>query len=202
MKDFLAVITWEHFLVIWGFVAPGIAWLVTRRWERKSQEILWKHEKEMRDEQRKIEDERMQTERENNEIEAERDRMRDIYTRFLKGAAAIDIASTQSAASDKRSGVNSATPDFALSFQQLLLVASVETARPAVEVWNEAMKLSRLAFADQSADELRTIIRDARRRFVTEARKDIDDPLERTAHTGISSGPAITIGGFHLGDAG
>jgi hypothetical protein len=196
-----AAITWERLLVIWGFVAPGIAWLATRGWERKSQEILWKHEKEMRGEQRKIEDERMQAEREQKAIEAVRERMRDIYTRFLEGASAIDVASAYEFRDQSGTGVNAATPGFVLSFQQLLLVASLETAELAVEVWNQTLKLSRLHLGDPTTDEIRTAIRDARRRFVTEAREDIEDPRERTAHPGVSL-KVPTLGGFHLVDAG
>src|SRR5206468_12400315 len=113
-------------LVLWGLVAPAIAWLVTRNWDRRIQEAAWRHEKEIRDEQTKNEEVRLKADRERESLEGERERMRDVYTRFLKGASAMYVASDLGYNDVKRAAVKEATPDFVLSFQQLLLIASLE----------------------------------------------------------------------------
>ena len=202
MNAFLAVFTWERFLVVWGLIAPAITWLVTRRWESKNRLEIWNHENELRKEQVSMEEKRRQEERERAEVQQLRERMRDSYTRFLAGASAITLAVDLGPNERRTQAFTDCLPDFALSFQQLLLVASTHSARPAVEVWNRIAQLTQLSQDDAALPELKEALRKARSRFVSEAREDLNDPLVRNSNPGITIEPAVSIGGFDLEDAG
>jgi len=202
MDTLVTALTWERLLVIWGFLAPAIAWVATRSWERKSRLDLWDHENELRKEQIALEEKRQQEDRKREEVEQLRERMRDTYTRFLKGASAATlVADGDSINLQAQTSVHHIS-DFVLSFQQLILIASTDTARPAVEIWRLIEQLKRLPRGDDATPELKEKLMKARSRFVSEAREDLENPLIRNSNPGVTVKPAITAGGFHLTDVG
>lgn len=202
MDRFLEVFSWERLLVVWGLLAPAIAWFVTRRWDRANQFVLWKHEGDLRAEQDKRDEKTREQEEARVETDALRVHMRDTYTRFLATASMISLATEIRQADQRTQAIDSALRDFTLSFQQLLLVASVEVAAPAVDVWKQTVALTRLERNDAGVADVRESLGRARSRLVAEARNDLDDPVTRNANPGITIRPALTAGGFHLDDVG
>jgi len=199
---FLAQFTWERFLVLWGLVVPGLAWIATRRWERANEKARWEHEADVRKEADSAEASRREAERRQSAIETLRERMRDAYTRFLAGATALTIGADLRYPEERKAATDAALPDFVLSYQQLLLVASNDAARAAIDVWKAVSILISPAVPDAEKTTLRDQIATSRTRFVHEAREDLDDPVTRNANPGIVVRPALTAGGFHVDNVG
>ena len=198
----VASFTWERFLVLWGLITPAVAWIATRRWERKNQRAAWDNERAMWQERVRVEEERAKQDRERARVEGMREQMRKTYTGFLTGASAMEAVSNINSESDRKTAYRSALPEFSQRFQESLLCASAETAAAAVTLWNEARKLATVFGAGPSEAEVKSPYRKARRSFVIEARADVEDPDGRTAHPGVKIEPALKIGGFSLEDAG
>jgi hypothetical protein len=199
---FLSQFTWERFLVVWGLVVPGIAWIATRRWERANEKARWGHEADVRKQADSAEASRREAERRQSALEALRERMRDTYTRFLAGATALTIGADLRYPEERKAATDAALPDFVLSYQQLLLVASNDAAQAAVDVWKAVNLLISSAVPDAEKTSSRDQIASGRTRFVHEAREDLDDPITRNANPGLVVQPLLTAGGFHLEDVG
>jgi hypothetical protein len=188
--------------VILGLLAPPIAWICTRNWDRKNQLALWEHEFERVKRQAEQEDSRESAKRERDCVIALQTSMQDAYTRFLAGASGLALAAQRQFEDERSKAIEEAQPDFVLSFQQLLLVTSNQAAKAAVSLWNGVLKKSNGGLSPGEDKELDNEIRAARRQFVIEARLDIESPEERNSNPGITLTPSLTVGGFQLEDAG
>jgi len=194
--------TWERFLVLWGLLAPPIAWIITRRWERANQRATWDHEFLRWKDQLQLEDARTDRERERQQLTAVKSSMRDVYTRFMAGASAVRVATELPFEDERTAALEKAMPDLVLSFQQLLLLASNDCATKAVDLWNHVVKLASEGRANGAPKELSEHVRTARRAFLIEARADLEAPMDRTADPGLTIRPVLEIGGFTIADAG
>jgi len=202
LMDIANILTWERLLVLWGLLAPPVAWIITRRWERANQRATWDHEFQRWKEQLQLEDARADREREREQVAALKASMRDVYTRFLAGASGVRVASELPFEDERTAALAQAMPDLVLSFQQLLLLASSDCATKAVDLWNHVVQLASEGRAQGAPKELSDKVRAARLPFLIQARADIENPKDRTAHTGIAIRPLLQIGGFTIADAG
>jgi hypothetical protein len=202
MDILLGVFTWERFLVVWGLIAPAIAWLTTRRWDRSNQLLVWKHEADLDAERERRAGQRAAEDRARSEVEQLRERMRDVYTRFLSHGAGIALAAELRDDGERTTAFATAIPPFTQSFHELLLVSSTDVASAAVAVWKLTLTLRQLAWNDAGVPEARAQLQQARSQLVSQAREDLEDPIVRNANPGIVIKPALTVGGFHLQDVG
>jgi len=187
-------ITWERFLVLWGFVAPGIAWAVMRWWEMKTQAETRADEKLLRLEQAKKEQEAYEASCKSQL----HNRMRDTYSRFLTASSTIKVLASGPSVNLVKHR-HAMTESLAAGYSDLLMIASCATAKAAVEIYKACTEMLR---GTKEHHVVEANLQAARAVFMAQARKDLEDPVDRNANTGITVEPAISIGGFHLKDVG
>ena len=98
--------------MLWGLLAPPVAWIVTRRWERANQRATWDHEFQRWKDRLELEDARRKRECEQQEVADIKASMRDVYVRFMAGASAVSVATELPAEDERTAALEKAKPDF------------------------------------------------------------------------------------------
>ena len=195
------MITWERLLVIWGLLAPAIAWLATRSWDRSLQREQWE-----REEKRRAEEHQRSTGDRAREAKsrARADRlalMKTTYGQFLEVSGMLLFGCNLRSDAERQAVFERTFQPFARSYHELILLGSNDTVRPAAEVWRTINCLVSARGCPESWEELLEIARRFRTDFAHEARRDLEKP-SRTRNPGLSIRPVLSVGGFSVPNLG
>ncbi len=195
------MITWERLLVIWGLLAPAIAWLATRRWERALQREHWEREARRREADNHRRDRERQRRARHQMRLAQQESMKRSYAQFLESSGSLILSFSLRGSAERQALFDTAFPAFSQSYHELLLFASNHTARPASEVWKVVNCLASGRGCPERFEQLMETAREERTKFAHEARKDLENP-RRISNPAITVEPVVQAGGFKVPDVG
>lgn len=194
-------------LVVWAGIGPLLTGLgaafVTQWWGQRRERERRQFEREQWEAERDREDELREEKRERARVSRLREAMHRYYSRFVSLGA--DLSQRALSARDWTEGLpeeDETFTQFSEAYHQVLLLASNETAKPAVRIWKSTKTLVSKSLNADELEELKEEISESRSKFVREARKDLEDPVGRHANPGIKVQPALSLGGFNVSDVG